>query len=135
MTYYWNPQQGQPQTQTQTQTPFPSQGFPTSPQQPMPMPLTFTYPTPTTNPLFRREESYIENILRLNRGKPGNFYFTFENAIGGNNTREVRAVVEAAGRDHVILRELSTDHRFLFPMVYFDYAEFDEELSYFNQTP
>lgn len=133
MTYYWNPQQGQPQTQTQT--PFPSQGFPTSPQQPMPMPLTFTYPTPTTNPLFRREESYIENILRLNRGKTGNFYFTFENAIGGNNTREVRAVVEAAGRDHVILRELSTDHRFLFPMVYFDYAEFDEELSYFNQTP
>ena len=91
-------------------------------------------PCRTTNPLFRREESYIENILRLNRGKPGNFYFTFENAIAGRNTNEVRGVVEAAGRDHVILRELSTDHRFLFPMIYFDYAEFDEELNYFTQT-
>ena len=129
MTYYWNPQQGQPQT------PVPAQGFPTSPQQPMPMPLTFTYPTPTTNPLFRREESYIENILRLNRSKPGTFYFSFENAVGGSNTRSVRGVVEAAGRDHVILRELSTNYRYLFPMIYFDYAEFDEELSYFNQTP
>ena len=130
MTYYWNPQQGQPQTQTQ----IPPQGFPTSPQQPIP--LTFTYPVQTTNPLLRRgEESYIENILRLNRSKPGTFYFTFENAIEGNNTRSVRGVVEAAGRDHVILRELSTNYRYLFPMIYFDYAEFDEELSYFNQTP
>ena len=129
MTYYWNPQQGQTQPQPQTQ--IPPQGFPTSPQQTMPLPFTYQ----TTNPLFRREESYIENILRLNRGKPGNFYFTFENAIAGRNTKEVRGVVEAAGRDHVILRELSTDHRFLFPMVYFDYAEFDEELNYFNQTP
>ena len=133
MTYYWNPQQGQPQTQTQPQTQMPPQGFPTSPQQTMP--LSFTYPVQTTNPLFRREESYIENILRLNRGKPGTFYFTFENAIPERNTREVRGVVEAAGRDHVILRELSTNYRYLFPMIYFDYAEFDEELSYFNQTP
>ena len=125
MTYYWNPQQGQGQTQP------PPLSFPTSPQQNVPVPLPFQ----TTNPLFRREESYIENILRLNRGKPGNFYFTFENAIGGNNTREVRGVVEAAGRDHVILRELRTDHRFLFPMIYFDYAEFDEELNYFTQNP
>ena len=128
MTYYWNPQQGQGQAQ------LPQQGFPVSPQQPVP--LTFTYPVQTTNPLLRRgEESYIENILRLNRGKPGTFYFTFENAVPERNTREVRGVVEAAGRDHVILRELSTDHRYLFPMVYFDYAEFDEELNYFNQTP
>ena len=123
MTYYWNPQQGQ--------TLPPTQGFPTNPQQGIPVP----YPVQTTNPLLRREESYIENILRLNRSKPGTFYFTFENAIGGSNTRSVRGVVEAAGRDHVILRELSTNYRYLFPMVYFDYAEFDEELSYFNQTP
>lgn len=83
-----------------------------------------------------REESYIENILRLNRGKPGIFYFSFEHALeAGKNTISVRGVVEAAGRDHVILRELKTNHRFLFPMIYFDYAEFDEELAYFNQIP
>lgn len=44
-------------------------------------------------------------------------------------------MVEAAGRDRVILRELKSNHRFLFPMIYFDYAEFDEELNYFTQSP
>lgn len=83
-----------------------------------------------------REESYIENILRLNRGKIGSFYFSFDNVgADGQKTRTVRGYVEAAGRDHVILREAQSDHRFLFPMIYFDYAEFDEELNYFNQTP
>lgn len=90
------------------------------------------YPTAAT----RREESYIENILRLNRGKPGTFYFSFDNeGPGGTTTRAVRGVVEAAGRDHVILSESNTNHRFLFPMIYFDYAEFDEPLNYFDQTP
>ena len=83
----------------------------------------------------RREESYIENILRLNRGKPGTFYFSFDNsATPGRNNVTVRGVVEAAGRDHAIIRELQTNQRFLFPMIYFDYAEFDEELAYFPQT-
>jgi spore germination protein Q len=84
----------------------------------------------------QREESYIENILRLNRGKPGTFYFSFNNSTTPQvNNVTVRGVVEAAGRDHAIIRELQTNHRFLFPMIYFDYAEFDEELAYFPQTP
>lgn len=106
LTYYWTPMQ---------QTP------------PSTLPPSFQGAMP-------REESYIENIFRLNRGKPGTFYFSFDNT-SGLNTKAVRGVVEAAGRDHVILRELKTNHRFLFPMVYFDYAEFDEELAYFTQTP
>lgn len=87
-------------------------------------------------PTQQREESYIENILRLNRGKPGTFHFSFEHALEtGTNTKAVRGQVEAAGRDHVILSEAGTGHRFLFPMIYFDYAEFDEELNYFPQQP
>ncbi len=119
MTYYWTPQNPPQQ--------FPGQQMPGQqiPGQ--------QFQTPTVAQF--REESYIENILRLNRGKPGNFYFSFDHAVGGSNTKNVRGVVEAAGRDHVILRELRTNHRFLFPMIYFDYAEFDEELSYFNQQP
>ena len=89
---------------------------------------------PMQNPVMPREESYIENILRLNRGKIGTFYFSFEN-VQGRNTISVRGYVEAAGRDHVILSDAKTGERFLFPMIYFDYAQFDEELAYFNQTP
>ena len=82
-----------------------------------------------------REESYIENILRLNRGKLGTFYFSFDtSSTTGSERREIRGYVEAAGRDHVILREAKTNHRFLFPMIYFDYAQFDEQLNYFNQS-
>lgn len=93
-------------------------------------------PAAQTSQVMPREESYIENILRLNRGKPGTFYFSFEHRTSeGRNSVAVRGVVEAAGRDHVILRELKTNHRFLFPMIYFDYAEFDEELAYFTQIP
>lgn len=84
----------------------------------------------------QREESYIENILRLNRGEPGTFYFSFEHAVeAGKNTKVIRGVVEAAGRDHVILSDSRTGHRFLMPMIYFDYAEFDNEVKYFNQQP
>lgn len=110
MTYYWTPMQQMNPTGVNVPSNF--QGS--------------TYP---------REESYIENILRLNRGKTGTFYFSFDNTTNGQNTRTVRGVVEAAGRDHVILRELKSNHRFLFPMIYFDYAEFDEELAYFTQSP
>ncbi len=116
MTYYWTPQQLAQQ--------YPGQQY--LGQQPPSQPPT---------PAQFREESYIENILRLNRGKPGNFYFSFDQKVDGTNIKAVRGVVEAAGRDHVILRELRTNHRFLFPMIYFDYAEFDEELNYFNQQP
>lgn len=108
-------------------------GFPQQPQQPVVPPQV---PVPTTGRGRFREESYIENILRLNRGKPGVFHFSFEHAVeAGKNTISVRGRVEAAGRDHVIISEIGTDHRFLFPMIYFDYAEFDEELAYFDQTP
>ena len=109
---------------------------PTTPQQMAPQQMAPPQATPPSGRPPFREESYIENILRLNRGKPGTFYFSFEHAVEpGKNTKIVRGVVEAAGRDHVILRETKSNHRFLFPMIYFDFAEFDEEMNYFNQNP
>ncbi|WP_246020178.1 spore coat protein GerQ [Lysinibacillus telephonicus] len=129
--YYWSPT-GQQQ--------YPTGQYPTGQFQQQ-VPPTTSGGTMQTGGVrngtaaLRGEESYIENILRLNRGKPGTFHFTVPEARGGNNTVSVRGVVEAAGRDHAIIRELQSNHRFLFPMIYFDYAEFDEELAYFNQAP
>lgn len=103
------------------------------PQQPV-TPPAVTLPSGGRPPF--REESYIENILRLNRGKIGTFNFSFESAIAeGKNTLAIRGMVEAAGRDHVIISESQTGRRYLMPMIYFDYAVFDEELNYFNQQP
>ncbi len=75
------------------------------------------------------EESYIENILRLNRGKVATVYMTFENNREWN-AKIFKGVIEAAGRDHLILSDPQTGMRYLLLMVYLDYVTFDEELQY-----
>jgi spore germination protein Q len=72
------------------------------------------------------QESYIENILRLNRGKVATVYMTFEN----NRDKVFKGVVEAAGRDHIILSDPRTGMRYILLMVYLDYVTFDEEIEY-----
>ncbi|WP_435874160.1 spore coat protein GerQ [Paenibacillus vandeheii] len=81
----------------------------------------------TTAPQF--EQSYIENILRLNLGKCGTFYMTYE----GNkewNARIFQGILEAAGRDHIIISDPNNGKRIMLLMVNFDYATFDEPLLY-----
>ncbi|WP_203363458.1 spore coat protein GerQ [Bacillus sp. REN10] len=75
------------------------------------------------------EESYIENILRLNRGKVATVYMTFENNREWN-AKIFKGVIEAAGRDHLVLSDPQTGRRYLLLMVYLDYITFDEEIEY-----
>ncbi|MFD1064570.1 spore coat protein GerQ [Oceanobacillus locisalsi] len=75
---------------------------------------------------FVNQQSYIENILRLNRGKLGTFYLTFE----GQEPTAFRGYIEEAGRDHILIREENSNRRFLLLMVYLDYVLFDEEINY-----
>lgn len=75
------------------------------------------------------EQSYIENILRLNLGKHATIYMTFE----GNrewNAKIFSGILEAAGRDHIIISDPDTGKRYLLLMVNLDYITFDEELNY-----
>lgn len=71
------------------------------------------------------EQSYIENILRLNRGKHATVYMTIE-----HETKTFRGIVEAAGRDHIIISDPESGRRYLLLMVYLDYVVFDEEIDY-----
>ncbi|PAF18862.1 spore coat protein GerQ [Terribacillus saccharophilus] len=75
------------------------------------------------------EQSYIENILRLNRNKLATVYMTFENNDRWN-AKIFKGVIEAAGRDHIILRDPENNRRYLLLMVYLDYVTFDEPLNY-----
>lgn len=75
------------------------------------------------------QQSFIENILRLNQGKLATVYMTFENNNQWN-AKVFRGVIEAAGRDHLILSDPDTDRRYLLLMVYLDYVTFDEEINY-----
>lgn len=75
------------------------------------------------------QESYIENILRLNRGKQATVYMTFENNDQWN-AQIFKGVIEAAGRDHIVLSDPQTGKRYLLLMIYLDYVTFDEEINY-----
>lgn len=75
------------------------------------------------------EESYIENILRLNLGKMATIYMTYENNSEWN-AKIFKGKLEAAGRDHIIISDPVTGMRFLLLMVNLDYITFDEPLNY-----
>lgn len=101
-------------------------------QQQMPMMPTVPVPSgigPGPGGQLPQEQSYVENILRLNRGKVATVYATFENNERWN-AKVFRGEILAAGRDHVILRDPQTDRRYLILMVYVDYVTFDEPIEY-----
>ncbi|WP_407944863.1 spore coat protein GerQ [Paenibacillus albiflavus] len=80
------------------------------------------------------EQSFIENILRQNLGKMGTFYYTYENNKEWN-AKIFKGVIEAAGRDHLIISDPNTGMRYLLLMVNFDYATFEEPLNYTYPYP
>ena len=99
--------------------------FPQFPQPYYPM-----YPQPTQQqPQFSDEQSYIENILRLNLGKEVTVYMNFENSQYGSKVFKGR--LEAAGKDHIIISEPQTGTRYLLLSIYLDYITFDEEINYY----
>lgn len=90
------------------------------------MPPTGQQPAGNQQGMLPMQQSFIENILRLNRGKLGTFHMTFD----GNNQRTFTGIIEAAGRDHIILSEEGTGRRVLLLMIYLDYVTFNEEINY-----
>lgn len=119
MTHYQN------HHQHQTAQPSPYQAQPVYPT----VQMRQNQPPFSSNQGLPIEQSYIENILRLNRGKMATVYMTFENGDGGNK-KTFRGRIEAAGRDHIILSDQETEKRYLLLMVYLDYVTFDEAISY-----
>ncbi|MGM0876980.1 MAG: spore coat protein GerQ [Bacillota bacterium] len=103
---------------------------------PMAMPSGPSYAVPTVpmgtaqQPLGGAiEESFIENILRFNKGKIGTFYFTYQ---GNNkwNSMVYHGRVETAGRDHIIISDPTSGKRYLLLMSNLDWVEFKEKINY-----
>ena len=99
-----------------------------------------TFPTATTNiyqekiiPIgneLSMEQSYIENILRLNKGKKVKVYASFPDASNENKDKIFVGTIEQSGRDHLILSNPSTGKWKLILMIYINYIEFDEKINY-----
>ncbi|PEB96482.1 MULTISPECIES: spore coat protein GerQ [Bacillus] len=75
------------------------------------------------------EQSYIENILRLNKGKQATVVMTYERG-SSLGTQSYTGIIEAAGRDHIIISEPESGKRYLLLMIYLDYVEFPERITY-----
>ncbi|MEJ8547568.1 spore coat protein GerQ [Brevibacillus borstelensis] len=129
----YNPYVAYPYTEMYPSSSYPFQaGQPAQPgqQQAVPMqPSGSMIPGTPLAPGQVVEESYIENILRLNRGKVITVYQTFENNTQWN-AKIFRGVLETAGRDHIILSDPESGKRFLLLMVNTDYITADEHLNY-----
>jgi spore germination protein Q len=95
----------------------------------IPQPTNAPSPSQNVPGMLPIQESYIENILRLNKGKVATVYTTFENNQEWN-AKVFKGIIEAAGRDHIILSDPQTGRRYLILMIYLDYVTFDEEIEY-----
>ncbi len=82
------------------------------------------------------EQSYIENILRMNRGKRVRVYMSFTDSIEWRD-KVFTGVIEGAGRDHIIISDPETGVWYLLKMIYLDYVDFEEPIVFsplFTQT-
>lgn len=80
------------------------------------------------NPFLYNEQSYIENILRLNRGKIATVYMNFEGSQWGSKV--FKGELLEAGKDHIVLKDSQTGIYYLLLTIYLSYVAFDEGIDY-----
>jgi spore germination protein Q len=102
---------------------YPKQVFPGTPL------YAGNTPVPNMTSDMPLEQSYIENILRLNKGKNVRVHMTFPDSNEFRD-REFTGIVEQSGRDHIILRDPKTGTWELLLMIYVDFITFDEKINY-----
>ena len=78
------------------------------------------------------EQSYIENILRVNKGKKVSVYQSFADSKDWSD-KVFTGIIEQSGRDHIILSDPTTGEWYLLLMIYVDYIKFDEEINTVQQ--
>lgn len=78
------------------------------------------------------EQSYIENILRVNKGKRVSVYQSFADA-GEWKDRIFTGIIEQSGRDHIILSDPNTGNWYLLLIIYVNFIKFDEEINTVEQ--
>lgn len=74
------------------------------------------------------EQSYIENILRLNRGKQVEVYMSFADSLDWKDC-VFKGIIEQSGKDHIILSDPNTGNWYLLLLIYVDYIKFDENIN------
>lgn len=92
-------------------------------------PGNFNQPNYSSGTTLPMEQSYIENILRLNKGKMVKAYVSFPDSTEWRN-KIFAGRIEEAGRDHLIISNPQTGEWDLILMIYLNYVTFDERINY-----
>lgn len=104
------------------------------------MTINYQYPygfqgfIPTPGPFsnqptnFLYEQSYVENILRLNKGKIATIYMNFEGSQWGSKV--FKGEIIEAGKDHIIIKDSQTGVTYLLLTIYLSYVAFDNDIEY-----
>ena len=87
---------------------------------------------PTAGNTIFNEQSYIENILRVNKGKRVSVYQSFADS-GTWKDKVFNGIIEQSGRDHIILSDPQTGKWYLLLMIYVNFIEFDEPINVVGQ--
>ncbi|MBR3199611.1 MAG: spore coat protein GerQ [Bacilli bacterium] len=73
------------------------------------------------------EQSYIENILRLNKGKKVEIYASYPDSTEWRD-KVFSGIIEQSGRDHIILSDPKDGKWYLILLIYVNYIKFDERI-------
>ena len=85
----------------------------------------------TSNEYIPNEQSYIENILRINKGKKVSVYQSFSDS--NEKDKIFTGIIEQSGKDHIILSDPTTGNWYLLLMIYVNYTKFDEVINTVEQ--
>lgn len=100
---------------------FPNNNYTTPPSN-----ISVNEVNPATIP---REQSYIENILRLNKGQKIKAYVSYPDSSAWQN-KVYEGIIEEAGKDHLIIRDPMNNIWYLIRIIYLNYVEFMEPIAY-----
>lgn len=71
------------------------------------------------------EQSYIQNIIRMNNNKKVTVHMTIS-----NNDYDFNGIIEQSGIDYLIISEPSTGKWQLLPIAYISFITFEENINY-----
>ncbi len=75
------------------------------------------------------EQSYIENILRLNKGKKAKVFCSFSDSNEWRD-RIYDGIIEQSGKDHLVMSSPERGDWYLIPMIYVNWVEFEEPINF-----
>ena len=98
-----------------------------TPNGPVPNQETAPYQANGSAAPMLSDDPYIENVLKRTARLKASVYMTFPDSTEWRD-RVFTGILEASGRDHIVLSEPTTGNWYILPLIYMDYISFDENL-------